>query len=283
MIDEDWLKSLDFMGEGGLRFHGLAGIGASAITFIAYGEDGEKFAIKTRRHHLGFHIREIPLFMSGTPMYDVDRVNRKLSQLIGNDNFDEMTSEYDKLFDALVATFHNEGNDDPASVPSLGQQRTPRCPNAWPFLFGTPMMRRRLMDLLPVVEGYLPDDVGHNVDNVIGSWKRKLVRTWGSLSMLAPLSPRTLSSNPLFLWGAAVMDGFFTDDELPRVVRFVETTMGRLKTSPQADLFLKQITAVAAALTCVSNCEIDRLVKLCGLLGFHFDVHDQTGRLIASS
>ena len=79
------------------------------------------------------------------------------------------------------------------------------------------------------------------------------------------------------------MDGFFTDDELPQVVRFVETTMGRLRTLTDADLFLKQITAVAAALTCVSDCEIDRLVKLCGLLGFHFDVHDQTGRLVASS
>jgi len=108
MIDEDWLNSLDFVCEGGLRFRGLAGVGALSITFIAYGEDDEKFAIKARRHHLGFHIREIPLFMSGAPMYDVDRVNRKLSKLIGNDNLDETTSAYDKLFDALVATFHNE-------------------------------------------------------------------------------------------------------------------------------------------------------------------------------
>jgi hypothetical protein len=57
MIDEDWLKSLDFVGEGGLRFRGLAGVGAFHITFVAYGEDGEKFAIKTQRHHLGFTSR----------------------------------------------------------------------------------------------------------------------------------------------------------------------------------------------------------------------------------
>jgi len=88
--------------------------------------------------------------------------------------------------------------------------------------------------------------------------------------MLAPLSPQTLSSNPLFVWGAAVMDGFFTDDELPRVVKFVEAMMGRLRALPDADLFLRQITAVAAALTSVSDCDIKRLMKLCGLLGFHF-------------
>jgi hypothetical protein len=79
------------------------------------------------------------------------------------------------------------------------------------------------------------------------------------------------------------MDGFFADDELPQVARFMDATMGPLRTLPDADLFLKQITAVAAALTCVSDCEIDRLAKLCGLLGFYFDVHDQTGRLVASS
>lgn len=249
MIDEDWLKSLDFVGEGGLRFRGLAGVGAFHITFVAYGEDGKKFAIKSQRHHLGFHIKEIPLFMSRTPMYDVDRVNRKLSKLIGNDNLDEMTSEYDKLFDALVAAFHNEAKDDPAFVPRLGQRKTPRCPDAWPFLFGTPMMRRRLTDMPALAEGFLPDGVGLNLDNPIRSWKRELVEMSRSLSMLAPLSPQTLSSNPLFIWGGAVMDGFFTDDELPQVVRSLHTMFGQLRTLPDADLFLKQIRAVATALT----------------------------------
>jgi hypothetical protein len=141
MIDQDWLENLDFVGVNGLRFQGLAGVGALSITFVAYDADGEKLAIKTRRHHLGFHINEVPLFMSGTPMYDVGRVNRKLSKLIGNDNLDEMTSEYDKLFDKLVDAFHNDGKDNPAVVPRIGELMTPRCPDAWPFLFGTPMMK----------------------------------------------------------------------------------------------------------------------------------------------
>jgi hypothetical protein len=283
MIDEDWLKTLDFIGVNGLHFHGLVGTGAFAIVLRATSPEGEELAIKVRRHHLGFHLREIPLFMSDKPMYDVDRVNRKLSKLMGNDNLDEMTSEYDKLFDVLMTVFHDEGKDDPMCVPLLGQRRTPRCPEAWPFLFGTPMMRRRLTGLPSLTEGFIAEVVGGDLDPTIGLWKRELAQASKVLSILAPLSPEKLTSNPLFIWGAAVMDGFFTDNELPQVVKFLNNTAGPLSLLPDADLFLKQIIALSTALTCVRDCEIDRLVKLCGMLGYYFDVHDQMGRLVATA
>lgn len=76
MIDEEWLNSLDFVGAGGLRFQGLAGLGSENVVFNATAPDGKKLVTKVRRHHLGFHIKEIPLFLSEKPLYDSNRVNK---------------------------------------------------------------------------------------------------------------------------------------------------------------------------------------------------------------
>jgi hypothetical protein len=274
MIDEEWLESLDFVGVNDLHFKGLAGVGGLAINLIAFDASGDKFVIKVRRHHLGFHIREIPLFMSGRALYDVDRVNRKLLKLVGNDNFDEMTSEYDTMFDKLVAAFHEERHDDPASVPAIGHRLAPQCPDAWPFLFGTAMMRRRMTDL-SAVSWALPEGVNDEIENAIGLRKLQLDLSWRSIPRLTPLAPEALSKNPLFIWGGAAMDGFFTDEEFPRIVMYLDATFGRLRTSPDADLYLKQITLVAAALKSINCGEVDRLVKLCRALGFEIAIPSQ--------
>jgi len=83
MIDEAWLNSLDFAGVHGLHIKGLAGLGSEKVVFRASAADGKELVLKTYRHHLGYHIKEIPLHLSDKPMYDVERVNKKLLRLVG--------------------------------------------------------------------------------------------------------------------------------------------------------------------------------------------------------
>ena len=91
------------------------------------------------------------------------------------------------------------------------------------------------------------------------------------------------SESPVCL-GAAVTDGFFADDELPAAVAFVKEKFGALPSHPRVAQSLEQITAIAGLMACaLTESELPRLVKLCGILGFMFDVYDRSGKVVASS
>jgi hypothetical protein len=300
MIDEEWLKGLDFVSDTGMHIRGLAGVGANNVVFNADAPDGKKLVMKTRRHHLGFHIKEIPLLLSGTPRYDLDRVNRKLLKLIGNDDLDEMTAEYDRLFSALLKMFHGADRGLGAEqmallLPLICLKMTPSCPEALQFLLATRMTARRLEEIATLAPGD-PGDwktmfIEVNGENFkisgthqeLTTWAKGMIEVRERLQPGAPLEPETLPENPLYVWGAAVMDGFFTDAELPEVVRFIEAKFGRLPSHPRVGVFLDQIVAIATALTCLNYSEVARLVKLCGMLGFMFDIHDKDWKVVASS
>ena len=84
--------------------------------------DGKRLVLATYRHVLGYHIREIPMVLSEKPMYDVNRLNRKLSQLIGDDTLDEMTSEYDRLFSSVIRILYQgctQNAESKANVPMV--------------------------------------------------------------------------------------------------------------------------------------------------------------------
>jgi hypothetical protein len=115
-------------------------------------------------------------------------------------------------------------------------------------------------------------------------WARSMLAHCAASEPQAPFEPATLSQNPLFVWGGAVTDGFFTDEELPSAVAFVQQQFGRLPSHPRVMQFLNQITAIATLMASVlQESELTRLVKFCGMMGFMFDVYDRKGRVAASS
>ncbi len=302
MIDQEWLSTLNFERPDGLHIQGLAGIGSEKVVLKATGSDGKQLVLQTYRHVLGYHIREIPMLISEKPMYDVNRLNRKLAQLIGDETLDEMTSEYDRLFSSVVRILYqgcNQNAQSRANVPmvvaTLSLLLTPSNPDALPFLLATPMMNRRLQELASLTPD--PDDPTSQFVRVNGpnfpieglmdevtEWAASMLKYCADSQSRAPFEPATLSQNPLFVWGAAVTDGFFTDEELPAAVAFVEEKFGRLPSHPRVMQFLDQITAISCLMACVlQESELTRLVQLCGMLGFMFDVHDRNGIVVASS
>src|SRR5437868_5139633 len=148
MLDEEWLRQVKFImpdsiarrGLGDIKIDGILGFGGDNIVFSGVTQDGLGLAIRVVHSRLFFHIRELPPFLTGTPMYDLNRLNQKLLGLIDNPILEIIDPKYDALYDFLVKS------DD-------------------------------------YLEPYL--------------------------------EPDTLSNNPLYVWEAAMMDGFFTDEELP--------------------------------------------------------------------
>lgn len=302
MIDQEWLGNLDFVRSDGLHIKGLAGLGSEKVVLNATAPDGKKLVLQTYRHVLGYHIREIPLVLSDKPMYDVNRLNRKIAQLIGDETLDEMTSEYDRLFSSVIRILYRactQSAESKANVPmvvaTLSMLLTPSDPDALPFLLATPMMNRRLQEFA----GLTPDPdnpasmfVHTNGPNFpidalmdeITKWAKSMLKYCADNQARAPFEPATLSQNPLFVWGAAVTDGFFTDGELPSAVAFIQQKFGAIPSHPRVMQFLEQITAIANLMASVlQESELTRLVKFCGMLGLMFDVHDRSGRIVSSS
>jgi hypothetical protein len=302
VIDQEWLKNLDFVRPDGLHVKGLAGLGSEKVVLNATAPDGKELVLATYRHVLGYHIREIPMIISDKPMYDVNRLNRKLAQLVGDDTLDEMTSEYDRLFCSVIRILYNactKNAESKANVPmvvtALSLFLTPTEPEALRFLLATAMMKRRLQELASLKPD--PNDAASMFVHVNGpnfpinalmdqvtEWAKSVLVYCAEAKDQAPSEPESLSQNPLFVWGAAVMDGFFTDDELPAAAGFVKEKFGELPSHPRVGQFLEQIAAVAGLMACaLKESGIRRLVKFCGMLGFMFDVHDGSGKVVASS
>jgi hypothetical protein len=302
MIDQEWLGNLNFIGTHGLHIEGLAGLGSEKVVFKATAPDGKELVIQTYRHHLGYHIREIPLLLSDKPLYDVRRLNRKLAQIVGDNSLDEMSADYDRLFSSVIRILFEgctKGEQSRVDVPgvlaALSMFVTPASPEALPFLLGTPMMARRLQELATLS----PDPanpisfwvrvngpnfpIEAHADQIKG-WATDILAYCRSANDRAPFEPESLSRNPMFVWGAAVTDEFFVDDELPAAVMFIEEEFGRLPSHPNVVQLLEQISAIASLMACVlKESKVDRLVKLCGMLGLMFDVHDREGKIVASS
>lgn len=302
MIDQEWLENIDFVRPDGLHIKGLAGIGSEKVVLNATAPDGKRLVLATYRNVLGYHIREIPMIISDKPMYDLNRLNRKLAQLVGDDTLDEMTAEYDRLFCSVIRILYNactQNSESKSNVPmvvaAVSLFLTPAEPDALRFLLATPMMNRRLQELASLKPD--PDDAASMFVHVNGpdfpinalmdevtEWAKSMLVYCAETMNQAPSEPDTLSQNPLFVWGAAVTDGFFADEELPAAVTFVKEKFGALPSHPRVAQFLEQITAIAGLMACALNeSKLPRLVKLCGMLGFMFDVYDRSGKVVASS
>lgn len=108
MIDEEWLNELRFDTLAG-KVIGLAGMGGEKVVFLVERPNGDRVVLKTYHHVLGYHIKEIPPFLTETPQYDVQRVNEKLARLIGRNDLDLMVGEYSRLHSSILNIFHEQG------------------------------------------------------------------------------------------------------------------------------------------------------------------------------
>ncbi|MEM8557132.1 MAG: hypothetical protein AAGG50_04840 [Bacteroidota bacterium] len=288
MIDEQWLSGLKFIGPRGATVDGIAGIGSENIVFNATLPDGKRVVLKVRRYHLGFHIKELPLFLTGSPQYDIGRLNRKLLARVGDPLFDMMTSEYNRLYSSILAIMHK------AKVPGLILSvMTPDSVETLPFILHTPGMQRRLRELAALTDSDEPKNPVITVNGpsfpFLGT--RESIRDWAQESLESierlwqtdpDIAPESLPENPLFVWGAAAMDGFITDDEMDDVATFVTEHYGPLASHPRAATFVSQANALANLLVqFLKENKVERFVKLCAKLGFLFQATDREGRVVA--
>ncbi|MDQ3821033.1 MAG: hypothetical protein M3362_25590, partial [Acidobacteriota bacterium] len=222
------------------------------------------------------------------PKYEIGRLNQKLLRLIGNPLLDSMTCEYDRLYSVLIKIMHEHG------VPGLiASILTPESVEALPFILHTLGMKRRLTDIATLTNKTFPDEDSYvsvnganfpikGLDFKLVPWAKKTLEAIEYLPQQDPdISPERLPENPLYVWGAAVMDGFFTDEQIPLAVKFINEQFGSLPKHPQVSTFLAQADALAHLLVnFLENSEVSRFVKLCAQSGFIFQVRDRTGNVV---
>jgi len=264
MIDEEWLGELSFETLSGVRITGLAGYGNEKIQLKGILPDGTQVVVGTYKHHLGYHIREIPPFLSGRPLYNVETVNRKLCGLMGCGFVDAICSDYDRVYASIVKWLHTKLNQNvhevSAVIRSMGAIITPACPEALHFILASSGMKRRFEEIASLPDGKdirlmlprvnLPNFPIDGYREELVAWGRRMLEVSASLAEDAPLEPEGLEQNILYVWGAAALDGFFTDAELPLVKQILEEQFGTLMAHPKRDIWVGQIDAVAHLMAC---------------------------------
>jgi len=290
MLSEEWLASLNFEMTGGANVTGLLGIGSSKVVLAATWHDGKEVAVRTSRNQIGFHIQEIPPDLTVKKEYDVDVVNEKLLKLVGDSRFDTYSYWYDLLYARLVKIISEHGlggvimsNQAPDSVDSI------------PFILSTMPMHRRLDEIaywpvdpddpltqMPIVNGEEYGVITYVLDGIIPWAKKALDALDNNLGYGQHALPKKMLDNPLVIWGAAAMEGFFDDEELEQVGRFIKARFGELVGREDAHALISQVDMIANL--CVqyhSRCPVDRMVKLCAKCGFFFQARDIKGTIVA--
>jgi hypothetical protein len=289
-IDQTWLETLSFDAVGGARVSGLAGLGTEKVVLNATMADGRKVVLPSPRSQLGFHIKEAPPIFTARQEYVLERVNEKLLRMVGADRFDTYSIWYNRLYAKMISIISEHGvggvimsNLSPDSVQSL------------PFLLATPPMRRRLQEIAtwPID----PSDPASRLPSVNGeeypvraivldegvAWAHDALSKLDVDSFVNPsASPSTLFTNPLIIWGAAAMEGFFRDDEMPAVADFIEAKFGNLV--GRSDVYTLLTQAQMMGSLCVQyreDCPVERMVRLCAACGFRFDVCNRRGEIVA--
>jgi hypothetical protein len=372
VIDKNWLEQLNFEAVCGGRVEGLAGLGAHWVVFNLRMEDGAaisgqapkpagsrstlaarrldgdsacpatRYVLKLRRHTLGLHINEIPPFMSKQPEYNLDRLNHKLSKLVGDDTFDTMTFLYDRLYSRVLYI------TSARTLPGLLLSNTSfDSTETVPFIMHTPPFARRLdefanwpsdpsdpLSLVPKVNGpespiqllllphgRVPDWItaaqkaiencrcvgrpkqcvclsrssfvmraSHYALQFLRGHGRRLQRVQHLPEYNKALDAAKIFQNPLVIWGAAAMEGFFRDNEMETVCRFIHARFGRNVVKLKDETFVGQLRALGSLISYYLIEDIGqdgdvaalrRFVRLCNYYGAKFTVALKDGTVIA--
>lgn len=252
MIDKKWLEQLSFDSVPEGRVAGLEGLGAHKVVFRLILEDGRLCVLKIRRHNLGLHINEIPPVMSRRPEYDLDRLNLKLCQQLGNNVFDISTVFYDRLYSRVLYIVSVR------TIPGL-EYTSPSMDtlDALRFLIKTPPFIRRLDEFAnwptdpenPLT--FVPKVNGPESPIQLNLFPSGRVPPWITAARQAVESRRpfdenldagSVFKNPLVIWGAAAMEGFLTHDEMHKAAIFIKSNFGDVSRLPQS---IAQVRALA--------------------------------------
>lgn len=302
MIDEDWLSHLDFPAKNGIRIGGLEGVGNEKVVLTAFQPDGTRIVVQTYKHHLGYHIQEVPPFLSAAREYDVARVNRKLLDLMGSGYVDAISPDYDRMFSSVIKWFHTSFcthqamNDWSVSrvamiIRTSSSLVAPMSPEALHFISATEGIERRLQEIASLPPGNdvrlmlprvnLPNFPIDGTRDELVKWAERMLLVQADLRTDAPFQPETLEHNFLFVWGAAVLDEFFPNEELSQVKHFIEGEVGDIVAQATQTAWFEQIEAVAHLLASfLKRSNVERLVHFCGALGFLFAVHGRNGEVV---
>jgi len=285
MIDVEWLKTLEFETDSG-HVTGLAGIGSQWIVFNcqASGENpelGKDIVIKIpNTPRLGFHIREIPPDLETKPTYDPVRVNRKLRAQVSNPLFDSMVEPYNDLYESIIAILHRGGLD---AIRSMIDDEESEAFLA--FFLKTSGMWRRLEDIAFLDVAGDPREVVtwnglvHTIEEprgTVAAWARSMLEELQEgVADLEGSAPARLSENPFWIWGGAVLDGFFTSEEMAEAVRFIAASFGNPAEGPDGPRLRFEMLAFLSLLSLVvERDKLQRLTEFCNHAGFHFSMAD---------
>lgn len=280
MIDVEWLKTVQFDTSSG-HVTGLAGIGSQFIVFNcqASGENpklGKNIVMKVlNTPRLGFHIREIPPDLELAPTYDAERVNRKLRAQVGNPLYDSMVGPYNDLYEYIITILHRGGL---AAITSMIDDETSAA--FLVYFLNTPGLRRRLEDVAFLDAAGDPREVVtwngliraiEEPRETVSAWARSMLDELNSVYSLESLPPGTLSENPYWIWGGAVVDGFFTNEEMADAVHFIAANFGDLAAGDERPRLRFEMMTFLSLLSLVAeNEKLQRLTEFCNLAGFQF-------------
>src|SRR6266516_2014735 len=301
MIDEEWLRGLQFDSPQG-RVNGIVSVSGEAILFRCTGPDGTDLVWKVRYGHLGMSLalRELPMTLTLKPEYDLQRLNNKLLRFVGNPSLDSTLRPYGSLYTPLIAQLHQHGVAGLLRRDEIAKYRQDLI-----FILRTPGIQVRLQDMAALKRGprsqeesqflkevsFSPEMFIRTIPLRLFGWPvvindvrdiryRIVLRARKNLWAIRRLPhahpdlyPEKLPENPLYLWGAAIVDGFFTDEELPAVTDFLTNHFGSLPQHPQAETFARQLIALLHLLQQSEEPHYTyRFIKLCQMTGLITDI-----------
>ena len=230
VIDHEWLKQLRVEILDGYRVEGAFLGGRNAVLKVME-PSGKESAIRFDRELLLFpaYIREIPRWLSTTPQYDVDRLNRKLHGLLGDPNVPRLVRDYNTVFYSIAASFREDGMSALDEVTGETEEQT----TALRVMLKSPPMAHWLAE-------WCTDETASS-------------RAWASDARAAiaripdpgpTFAPETMLDNPLFVWGGAVLEDYFTRAQFPELTKVLEPQMKSVSDA-HAQAFLNQMGILA--------------------------------------
>ena len=109
----------------------------------------------------------------------------------------------------------------------------------------------------------------------VSAWARLMLEQLNSIDSPERFPPDRLSENPYWIWGGAVLDGFFTSDEMADAVQFIAANFGNLTTGDKGLRLRFEMFAFLSLLSLVTEDDnLLRLAEFCNHVGFHFVLPD---------
>jgi hypothetical protein len=257
MVDEEWLNQLQTdLGQG--YWLDKIGVGGQGAVLSITCPDGAGQAMKLIPNPFGFasYIREIPNWLVPSPQYDLDHLNYKLADLLGDPLLHILVRSYDLLFSSILEFFYafKEPNLDSILMGSEDKIWIPR------FVVRTPAISYRLENFA----------TGKKYDQERRAWAEESLARLEQAGPGDPdLLPETLFDNPLFVWGGAVLEGYFAKAEFPRAIAAVKEQLNLLP-KEQIEIFLWQMYAIMSTFYGIEGVpKPSRLSVFCDATGFY--------------